>query len=313
MIIGILLNIFYLIPPKHTMGNPIIIYPHIVLGDGCGIRGGFVTVQLEITDSYIYDEFLIEIKYDPEVVTPHWIWEELICYTQLSDWYYDEGTLYCYFNNWYKYDCISLFNIEFKADTIGYTELEVLFGFVWENYNWPAIPDNGSITVSDTTTQVIHLKEGWNAISAFVEPDTPMMDGMFASLGDNLLYLYGGNCIYYPGWSGWMMPAWDRHCGYYLKVAEETTLYIGGNTPEYCQIDLDEGWNLVPVNTCQPVFITDFFDEYAEFVEAVKESDGTDVFWPDMDVYKLRNLLPGKSYMVKMTDPCTLDIPAFWY
>jgi len=72
---------------------------------------------------------------------------------------------------------------------------------------------------------------------------------------------------------------------------------------------LNEGWNLIPVISDQPVEVASLFGDISEEVIIVKEAAGTSIFWPLYSINTIEMLQPGRAYFVKMTAPATITFP----
>lgn len=46
----------------------------------------------------------------------------------------------------------------------------------------------------------------------------------------------------------------------------------------------------------------------AENIEMIRDALGFDIYWPDQSIFSLDSLLPGKSYLIKLTQPALLFI-----
>jgi hypothetical protein len=103
------------------------------------------------------------------------------------------------------------------------------------------------------------------------------------------------------------LPYWDYTTGYYLKSSEESNLFISGEEPEDKQIFMQNSWNLLPVLSIYPANIEMLFGEHIDKVEIIKELKRGKCYWPEKEVWKLQELLPGKTYWVKMNDTCTIS------
>jgi hypothetical protein len=290
--------------------NPIIIFTKLNINDACGLQGETIEMHLEITDIF-FSEIAFAISYNPEVISPlPWInyYEYGNCGSSFDFSFPEPGIIDIYIST-YGFSCGGMALIYFSADTIGYSNLEFVESIVNPCSLWWAKPNEGSITVSTQNTQIVHLNQGWNGISSFLEPDQLSVDLLFCPLGNDLEFLCCDDWQYYPGLSGGMVPVWNMHQGYFIKISDETNFILNGNLPQSNEIQLDEGWNLIPVTSCHSIFPANFFGENINQVEVIKEAASGKVYWPEKDVYRFEYLLPGKSYLVKMTAPCTISPP----
>lgn len=290
--------------------NPIIIYTRLNLNEACGLEGETIEVLLEIED-IMFDDIAFAIAYNPDLIAPVWI-------DNVENGYY--FNMYVEFPtpgiiDFHIYSseflCSAMVPIYFSADSTGYSELEFVESVLYPQSLWWAIPNDGSITVSNPSAQVVHLKEGWNGISSFLIPNDVSVDQLFSPLGDNLEFLCCDDWHYYPGFNGGMVPVWNMYQGYFIKISDETNFILNGNLPQNNEIQLGVGWNLMPVTSCRSIFLNDFFGDNLSYVEIIMEAVSGNVCWPEKNIHSIdcEKLLPGKSYLVKMTVPCTLSPP----
>jgi hypothetical protein len=290
--------------------NPIIIYTRLNINDVCGLQGEIIEVNLEITE-LSYNEVAFAIAYNPEVITP---------FSFIS--FYDYGNFDLYFDYTFPepgiidfyinpngFFCGGMALINFSTDTIGYSKLEFIDSVTYPNGLWWAKLNDGSITVSNPNAQVVHLNQGWNGISSFLEPDQISVDQLFSPLGNDLEFLFCDEWQYHLEFSGWPIPVWDISQGYFIKVSNETNFIFTGTLPQSNDIQLDEGWNLMPVTSCHSIPPATYFGDNIGQVEIIKEAAGEEVLWPEKQVNNLSHMQPGKSYLVKMTESCTISPP----
>ena len=63
-------------------------------------------------------------------------------------------------------------------------------------------------------------------------------------------------------------------------------------------LQLQEGWNLIPVVSSCPVDVAALFAAVVSDMEIVKEVAGYGIYWPGMGINTLGTLSPGKAYYV---------------
>lgn len=155
-------------------------------------------------------------------------------------------------------------------------------------------------------TQFIPLNQGWSGISSYLNPDDPAVAQMMAAIEQQLVILkdFNGN-IYRPSTQS-TLANWDFRQGYFIKMASAETLEIIGLEPLSKQIDLQTGWNLIPVLSGVEVNIEEYFFDNNAKIEIVAEVAGLNVFWPDKEIATLTQLTPGKAYLVKAKEPFSL-------
>jgi hypothetical protein len=84
-------------------------------------------------------------------------------------------------------------------------------------------------------------------------------------------------------------------------------LEISGSTLTDKTIQLQAGWNLLPVLSAENVAIINIATQLGDNLVVISEIAGVNVYWPAMGVYTLQTLEPGKAYFVKVTETSTVN------
>jgi uncharacterized protein (TIGR02145 family) len=155
-------------------------------------------------------------------------------------------------------------------------------------------------------TQTISLSQGWTGISSYLDPADPDVALLMEAIQEQLVILMDIDGNYYQPSGKSPLINWDFTKGYYIKLASEETLEITGLYPLNKQLDLQTGWNLIPVLSDVSVDIEDYFADHLGNIEIVNEVAGLHIYWPAMSIYTLTQLMPGKAYFVKATAPFSL-------
>ncbi|HZK06921.1 MAG TPA: hypothetical protein VFC92_01860 [Bacteroidales bacterium] len=158
-------------------------------------------------------------------------------------------------------------------------------------------------------SQIIELTAGWNSLSSFRQPDQENLDTLMEQIANELIILQDLTGSYVSSSGPNTLTTWNSSTGYSIKVNEAVSLNITGVKVQDKSLELEEGWNLIPVLSSEPVAVDSLFDAAAESLIIVKEMAGTGVFWPAFDINTLQNLMPGKAYLVKMNAPATITFP----
>jgi hypothetical protein len=74
-------------------------------------------------------------------------------------------------------------------------------------------------------------------------------------------------------------------------------------------LQLDQGWNLIPVVVSCEVDVEVLFAGFSELI-IVKEVAGVHLYWPAFNINTLENLIPGKAYFVALSDAGSIEFPA---
>ncbi len=180
---------------------------------------------------------------------------------------------------------------QYIADCLHYASdhLPVISKFVFEN-----------------RTLEIQLMEGWNSISLPLMPNETDLVAITTKIGDEFITLKSLNQEFYPSGGITTITEWNYAEGYFIKMADDATFEIQCRKPETTQINLREGWNLIPILKTEPVPLTSIIGDHLNNVIIVKEAIGTKVFWPEMQVTDLQSFEPERSYLIKSNGSFTI-------
>jgi hypothetical protein len=188
--------------------------------------------------------------------------------------------------------------------------LRVFFNPYDQNEIWIASFGNGlKVGNTDATPyqHTLNIKHGWSGISSFVNPENLYLTDLLAPLGDNLVVLYNQQGIYWPAANLNTLESWNSNAGYIIKTTAESTLTISGAEVTDLSIQIFEGWNLIPVISGESLTVETVLGENIDKVELVKEIAGSNVFWPEMEIFSLQILEPGKAYFLLANEDFSLD------
>jgi C1A family cysteine protease len=157
--------------------------------------------------------------------------------------------------------------------------------------------------------QTIILPEGWSGISSYLLPQNADVVNIFENIQDELILVQDMNGVYWPGAGMNTIGLWNAHQGYKIKLAEAVDFQFSGYDMVNHTLQLQAGWNLIPVICSGDVACGDVFDGLGNDLTVVKEVAGIDVYWPAEGVETLEHLASGKSYMVKMEAPAAITFP----
>lgn len=154
------------------------------------------------------------------------------------------------------------------------------------------------------------FKEGWNSMSSFIVPENPAMEDLFASMVDELVIFRNLTGVYWPEENFNTIGDFNNQSGYVMKLSDNKNLQIVGSG--YANRELvfeNAGWYYAPVLSECPVLIEDLFGEQIANVVIIQELIGLGVYWPDLEIYSLQELTPGKAYSIKVSDAFTVEFP----
>jgi len=161
-------------------------------------------------------------------------------------------------------------------------------------------------TITVAADQIIELPAGWSGISSFLLPDDPELNALLYPITYPLVYLSNFEGVYWPGGNVFTLDTWNVYSGYTIKVEWETQLPVCGDEVQNKIVNLNSGWNLIPVFSSVPVDIESLFGGLSGF-QIAKDGAGLGVYWPQFGINTLGVVKPGKAYFVRMTIPGSID------
>ncbi len=186
----------------------------------------------------------------------------------------------------------------------------------------PYMPDQGMfanwgfsslVSLNCQLCQELTLLENWNSVSLYVEPSNPDVETLFAPMVNDLIIMRNLNSIYWPEFSINTIGDWNIESGYVMKMS---TAHSGASI---CGLPLsgssltlsasENTWHYLPVLSSCPVDINQMFGQEIDNIVIVKDLIGCKVWWPQMEVYSLTELIPGQAYEIKISDDVMLTYP----
>jgi hypothetical protein len=172
-------------------------------------------------------------------------------------------------------------------------------------------PDTGcsdccDFVISVVADQVIDLPTGWSGISSYIVPENPVLDNLLYPITYPLIILSNFDGVYWPGGNTFTLDTWDEYSGYVTKVDWDTQLPLCGDEVQNKIVNLNQGWNLIPMLSQEPINSEAIFGDVTE-IQIVKDVAGTGIYWPEFGINTLGSLIPGKAYYVRMSAPGSID------
>lgn len=155
--------------------------------------------------------------------------------------------------------------------------------------------------------QLLNIPSGWSGISTYLNLTDTGFETIFEPY-QSLIILSSMSGIYYPSQSINTLGDWDYFSGYQVKAENTFTLNLAGYSFGDAVLDVDQGWNLMPVLSHCAVSIEDLF-QGQESVIIAKEVAGSNLYWPAYGINTLGEFLPGKSYYVAFETAETITFP----
>ncbi|MCF7912400.1 MAG: tandem-95 repeat protein [Candidatus Cloacimonetes bacterium] len=170
-------------------------------------------------------------------------------------------------------------------------------------------------TESSTITQNISLQTGWNLISLNVYPDSYLIENLFADLieAEELIKVKNIFNSYDPDLPSAYntLTEFEDGSGYYVKVANNTTLSVEGLQVNVNDTDiaLTSGWNLTGYLPQVSQDLEVALDSILPQLLKIKDSFGS--YDPSLppEFNTLTIMTPGSGYWIKMATSAVLTYP----
>lgn len=164
-------------------------------------------------------------------------------------------------------------------------------------------------TIQTPGNHSISLSSGWQGISSYFVPTNTNIQSLTAEIEGQLESIQNLTSFYEPGNGSSTLTNWNYQSGYFIKLSGSATLEIPGSVPANKTISLTTGWNLIPVLSECPVGINTLFGAEITNCEIIKDAVGLNVYWPSRGVSTLNLLIPGHSYLVKVSQNLQVTFP----
>ncbi len=171
----------------------------------------------------------------------------------------------------------------------------------------PEISDELTLTIN--TEQNINIPEGESGFSSFVNSQGLTFEELIAPISDKLIFAQNMTHIYWPDYGINTMGDISNPIGYKMVLSSAATLPLAG-TANSSVVDLPSGWSILPVTALCNISYTELTNQLGSDLILVTEIEGTNIIWPDGNVFTLTELTPGKAYMIKMANAAQFQYPA---
>jgi len=152
--------------------------------------------------------------------------------------------------------------------------------------------------ISVKADQLIEIPTGWSGISSNITPENSSLPELLYPITYPLIILYNFDGIYWPGGNTFTIVNWNVSSGYVIKSEWDTTLPICGITIQNSIVQLNEGWNMIPVYSFNNIDVELLFSNVEGF-EIATDVAGLGVYWPEYGINTLGAVKSGKAYLVK--------------
>jgi len=158
--------------------------------------------------------------------------------------------------------------------------------------------------------QYITIPAGWSGFSGYLDPVSPLVTNTMSPIIDELIIMQTLTQMYYPSQNINTIGLWKDDSGYKIKVNSDVVLPIMGCPITDSELSLTTTWNLIPVISTCNVQLDELLDPIIDNIIVIKEIGGNNIFWPAYGISTLQTLIPGKGYMVAVSQNSSLSYPS---
>jgi len=166
------------------------------------------------------------------------------------------------------------------------------------------IPHKASGSITELKMeQIIEFREGWNLFSLYVEPNTLLIDSVFAAITDNLVAVKDFDQSYVTGRDDFMNTLAYIAYGkaYFVKVDSDLLFSLYGD--EFtCEkngaVQLKNDWNLIGVPFIGEFSFPSDFSGIENSINLIKDFDT--FYMPNNIFSTLKEVTSGQGYLLKM-------------
>lgn len=170
-------------------------------------------------------------------------------------------------------------------------------------------PATDQLTLTITRKHTINLAIGWQGLSSFVSPISDNFEQLMSQISGQLIIAQNFLELYWPEFGINTIGTFSNQHGYQVKLAGPAALVITGNDVNPKTIGLDSDWSIMPVLSGCNVPYQTITGQLGSRLTIIKEIGGTGLIWPAEGIYTISHFLPGKAYMIKLTEPATINFP----
>jgi len=162
------------------------------------------------------------------------------------------------------------------------------------------------LILSVITQQSISLSAGLNGISTYVDVNDLDIVALTAPFADQLIFAQNGLQVFYPQFGINTFGNSTGLNGLIVNLSASTSIDFSGTRTTNTQIEIPEGWSLLPVPVSCSMGYPELIAQLGENLIIVAEVNGDAVIYPEASMFTLTELLPGKAYLIKMVAPAQL-------
>lgn len=168
---------------------------------------------------------------------------------------------------------------------------------------------SGVLSLEAYITAGVELSEGWSGFSLPVTPFEQDLDVLFEGVMEDMVVLRNSSQIFWPAMNINTFNGWEADYAAALKMESTGVLTIPGIPDTDQEIEIQQGWNYLPVITNCNIAVSDLAATVPEDIEMIKEIAGYRIYWPAQGIATLEVLEVGKAYLIRLANDLTLSFP----
>ncbi len=157
--------------------------------------------------------------------------------------------------------------------------------------------------------QIINMYAGENSFSSYINFDGKSFEEIFEPVSPNLIFVQQSLQIYWPEYNINTVEDFSNMTGLRLILDEDADWQLSGFEISDKTITLKSGWNLIPVLSSCPVSPQQIDDLLGEDLIIITEVESNSFYQPENSGNTLGQIVPGKSYWIKVATPQTFSFP----
>lgn len=168
--------------------------------------------------------------------------------------------------------------------------------------------DPHTFTIAPTHKHYITLNSNWTGISTHLIPFDQLQQ-IFAPVTGQLILVQRGTDLWWPSMGVNTLTRWNEKDCLLVKTIGSVQIEVLALQQASKTFQLKSGWNNLPVLSATPVSVEQLFNNWTNQVIIVKEMAGWRLWWPEQQINTIGQLIPGRAYQVKVTQPFQVVFP----
>ncbi len=164
---------------------------------------------------------------------------------------------------------------------------------------------SSTVTLLVYEEQIVSFAEGWGGLSSWIVPFDTAVENIFEDVENQLLILENFTGVYSPPYNVNTLINWNTQDGYKSMFSDQVDIRFKGVANTDRTVELNTGWNYLPVVVGCPVNVEELFGNISE-VEIIKEIAGSGIYWATYGINTIGELMPGNAYHIRVNNPVSV-------